>query len=604
MQTEQLQKQNWMSLSGKILEGGFELKDLIEADETRALFRVRVLGDRELVATALFRRLDGTGADRQVELWQTVRHLRDPHLNSPLGSGVTDLNGVRMPYVVLRQPEESLAGVLRERPLTQAETKDALLNVAKGLEVLHLNGLVHGNVCPEEVVAIGDTIRLSGEGVRAVGTPPPLDLKKATYLAPESKAGNVTPESDVWSLGATVFETLTQKTWSESERETADALPEPFATIALRCLVAEPSERCRLAEVVALARGEIKPAPRPKPVPPPTVAPTPAAVSVLPINEKEIHAAELNGTSPAPSVAEAKTESPGPRTGDAKSPTVAPTTSAAAAASSAASSTVKKEPVPVAKTVVEPKQQPRTPEPPKPAPASPKQPIAKVQPINQGPAPSSFSTKPYRPDPAVQRTDSFTEERSSKIWIWAGVAVLALLLLVWALRPKHATTVAGPTAPSSSAQTKAGGNAWETKTIQPDGTASSNVPATESKAAPAANPPRQAASKATGRAREQNAPAPVAKESAARPETSSAKDSVWRTVIYTYNRQADANEKAKSLNAQHSDLHAEVFSPSGNHGPYLVCAGGGMSKEDATDMRKRAVGMGLPRDSYIQNFKH
>jgi hypothetical protein len=227
-----------------------------------------------------------------------------------------------------------------------------------------------------------------------------------------------------------------------------------------------------------------------------------------------------------------------------------------------------------------------------------------VQSINQGPAPSSFSAKPYRPEPTVQRTDSFTEERSPKIWIWAGIAVLALLLLVWALRPKHAATVAGPSAPSSSAQTKAGGNAWETKTIQPDGTASSNPPASASKAAPAAVPPHQAASKSTTRAREQNAAPPVAKENTTKPETSSASANVWRTVIYTYNRQADADEKAKSLNAQHADLHAEVFSPSGNRGPYLVCAGGRMSKEDAADMRKRVVGMGLPRDSYVQNFKH
>src|SRR4051812_31191226 len=131
MQTEQLEKQNWMSLSGKILEGGFELKDLIEADDTRALFRARVLGDRELVATALFRRLDAASADRQVELWEGVRALRDPHLNSPLGCGTAELNGSRTAYVVLRQPDESLGGVLRQRALTVAETKEAILNLAK-----------------------------------------------------------------------------------------------------------------------------------------------------------------------------------------------------------------------------------------------------------------------------------------------------------------------------------------------------------------------------------------------------------------------------------------------------------------------------------------
>jgi hypothetical protein len=77
---------------------------------------------------------------------------------------------------------------------------------------------------------------------------------------------------------------------------------------------------------------------------------------------------------------------------------------------------------------------------------------------------------------------------------------------------------------------------------------------------------------------------------------------VWRTVIYTYSREGAAEEKAKALNDQHANLHAEVFSPSGN-GPYLVCAGGRMSREDALQMRKRVISFGLPRDSYIQNFK-
>ncbi len=302
MQTEQLEKQNWMSLSGKILEGGFELKDLIEADDSRAVFRVRVLGDRELVATALFRRLDSAGANRQVELWETVRDFRDLHLNSPLGAGTAELNGARTAYVVLRQPDESLAGVLRERPLTQAETKDALLNVAKGLELLHVNGLVHGNVSPEQIVAIGDTIRLSGEGVRAAGVVPPIESKPPSYLAPESTGTNLTPESDVWCLGATIFETLTQKRWEDGEREKLEALPEPFATIALRCLTAEPGARCHLPEVAALARGEIKPAPRPKPVP----ASAPAAATVLPINEKELQPARSNGTASVTPLPESK----------------------------------------------------------------------------------------------------------------------------------------------------------------------------------------------------------------------------------------------------------------------------------------------------------
>ncbi len=608
MQTEQLEKQNWMSLSGKILEGGFELKDLIEADDSRALFRARVLGDREMVATALFRRLDAASADRQVELWKSVREFRDPHLNSPLGCGTAELNGSRTAYVVIRQPDESLGGVVRERALNPAEMKEAILNVAKGLEVLHLNGLVHGNVAPDQIVAIGDSIRLSGEGVRAIGVAPAFELKPASYLAPESKGTNLTPESDIWCLGATVFQSLTQKPWAEGEREKADVLPEPFAAIALRCLTAEPGERCRLAEVVALARGEIKPAPRPKAVP----APVAAAATVLPINEKEIHASGLNGKSPATPLAEPKPEGAAEpaRTPESKTASPAPPTAAAstpAPTASAPNGTTRRDPGAAGKPTAENRVESRVPDR-KPTPIASTQPIPKVKPINEGPAPTPFPAKPIREDVSPGRDKFIVDERSSKIWIWAGVAVLAVLFLVWALRPKHSAPAAsGPavsTTGSSTAQTRAGGNAWETKTIQPDGTASSTSSAgTEAKAPSSAATHSATASKPTDRSHTQSSPAAAVKEAAKKPETGSASGAVWRTVLFTYNRQADADARAKALNAQHANLHAEVFSPSGS-GPYLVCAGGRMSKEDANQMRRRAVSLGLPHDSYIQNFKH
>lgn len=620
MQTEQLEKQNWMSLSGRILEGGFELKDLIEADETRALFRVRVLGDRELVATGLFRRTDPTSADRQVDLWGAVRGLRDVHLNSPLGCGTTELNGSRIAYVVLRQPDESLAGVLRERPLTPAEMKDALLNIAKGLEVLHLNGLVHGNLSPSQVVAIGDTIRLSGEGVRAVGVAPAFELKAPSYLAPESNGTNLTPESDIWCLGATLFETLSQKPWAETEREKIEALPEPFATIALRCLAVEPGERCHLPEAVALARGEIKPSPRPKPVP----APRPAAV-VMPINErqsqerqqpgekqsdaKDIPAPVLNGPTPLPATAQANVQGDAPRIEEPKVQSKAASASASAAAPAAlpmSNGTAKREAPALGKTASQESVGARSSDRRSAAVPMPPPPEPKVKPINHGPAPTPFPAKPVRQSANFDRQETGAGERSPKIWIWAGVAVLAVLLLIWALRPKHSTrVVSGPAAPaaSTSAQTRPGGNAWETKTIQPDGTASSSQAPPEART-PAAratvNSP--ASSNSSTKSRTQTATTAPEVE-AGKTEGSPVKGNVWRTVLYTYNRQSDADEKAKALNAQHADIHAEAFSPSGK-GPYLVCAGGRMSREEAVQMRKRIVSLGLPHDSYIQNFKH
>jgi hypothetical protein len=74
-------------------------------------------------------------------------------------------------------------------------------------------------------------------------------------------------------------------------------------------------------------------------------------------------------------------------------------------------------------------------------------------------------------------------------------------------------------------------------------------------------------------------------------------------VIYTYDAAADAQMRAQAINGKHPDLKAEVFSPNGNAGPYLVAIGGQMSRNDAVTLRQRALRLGLPRDTYVQNYK-
>jgi hypothetical protein len=77
---------------------------------------------------------------------------------------------------------------------------------------------------------------------------------------------------------------------------------------------------------------------------------------------------------------------------------------------------------------------------------------------------------------------------------------------------------------------------------------------------------------------------------------------VWRVILYTYNRLPDAERKAKDINARHSSLHAEVFSPSGSGSPYLVTTEARPSREEALQARRKAFGAGMPRDAYIQNY--
>jgi serine/threonine protein kinase len=79
-------------------------------------------------------------------------------------------------------------------------------------------------------------------------------------------------------------------------------------------------------------------------------------------------------------------------------------------------------------------------------------------------------------------------------------------------------------------------------------------------------------------------------------------DALWRVVVYTFSRPADAEAKARTINERHPDLNAEVFTPKGEH-RYLVAIGGWMQREDAVRLQREAVSQGLPPDSYAQNFR-
>jgi hypothetical protein len=78
----------------------------------------------------------------------------------------------------------------------------------------------------------------------------------------------------------------------------------------------------------------------------------------------------------------------------------------------------------------------------------------------------------------------------------------------------------------------------------------------------------------------------------------------WRVVAYTYNREEDARKRVNTIKAMLPALEPDVFSPSGNGSPYLVVLRGRMTKAEAEQLRRRARSLGMPRDTYIQNYNH
>jgi hypothetical protein len=77
----------------------------------------------------------------------------------------------------------------------------------------------------------------------------------------------------------------------------------------------------------------------------------------------------------------------------------------------------------------------------------------------------------------------------------------------------------------------------------------------------------------------------------------------WRVVPFTYNRRTDAEKKVSSLARSHPELQPVVFAPSG-HAPYLVSIGGVMDRDAAYALARRSRSLGLPHDTYAQNYSH
>jgi len=439
---------DWPSLHGNVLEGGYEIQELLGADLSRRTFKIRILGGASAHAFVNIYPVGGAPADEQVALWRRAAQLQHSNLNLPLAAGRIHADGVDLIYVVLPRADEVLEDILRERPLSPREAGEVLLSASRALEYLRANGFVHGCVSPEQVLASGDTVKLAGDCIRKVGSAPAQGLFSAKYTAPESDGRNATPEADVWCLGATLLEALTQDPCQEDCRERAAQLPGAFGTLAPLCLDPDPQARCKLVD--------LPPPYGRKPTPPPPEPLSPA----LP-------------------------------------------------------------PTPVFETA-----QPRTP----------------VTVLSHG------------------------VTQNPKLWIYAAIGVFVLCIVIWLARPKHRPQPAVPVVQSAAPAKPA--NAWPTRTIPPE-------------TAAAAKPH----------------PAP------ARSEPASGNGAVWRVVVYTYSRPADAQKMARSLNEKHAGLNAEVFTPEGDAKAYLVVVGGRMARDQAARLRRQVRSMGLPRDSYIQNYK-
>ncbi len=241
---------------GQIVEGIFPLRQYLGGSDHSAVFLTEYSeGGQQKAAIKLFPE-DSATADSQISSWEIAAQLSHPNLLRLFRGGRCRIDGNDLLYLVMEYAEEDLAGILPQRALTPEETRDMLCPVLDALEYLHGKGFVHGDLKPANILATGDHLKLSSDAISRVGESQGGSRRVDAYDPPEATSGMLTPAADVWSLGMTLVEVLTQHLpeWQpETNRDPVVPanLPAPYLEIARQCLRMEPQRRVSVADIAA-----------------------------------------------------------------------------------------------------------------------------------------------------------------------------------------------------------------------------------------------------------------------------------------------------------------------------------------------------------------
>jgi eukaryotic-like serine/threonine-protein kinase len=256
--------ESWKECEGQVV-GEFKLLQHLGGSDHSVVFLTE-RGKCEKAAIK-FVQADPATSDSQIARWRQATQLPHPNLIKLFESGRCQLTGMDLLYVVMEYASENLAEFLPQRALTPDETRDMLEPFAETITFLHDKGFVHGHIEPGNILAINDQLKLSSDSICRAGERPIGTAKPDVYTPPESADSGQSTAGDIWSLGITLVEALTQHvpdrnaspTGEEEELPVVDSLPEPFADIAHHCLRFDPARRWSIAEISASLKSSSAP---------------------------------------------------------------------------------------------------------------------------------------------------------------------------------------------------------------------------------------------------------------------------------------------------------------------------------------------------------
>ena len=374
--TEAPMSEVWTQWEGHVVNGVFPLLRCVGTSDHSGVYLTARPGHEDSPHAALkLVPAIPTLTEAQLSHWNAAADLHHPHLIRLFDTGRCQLGDSQFLFAVMEYAEQNLAQLLAHRALTVDETREMLLPTLDAVAFLHGLQQVQGQLKPSNFLVVGEELKLASDAIRPAGESTASLSMSSVYDPPEAQDGSFSTAGDIWALGVTVVEALTQNppSWPDERRERVEVpegIPPVFMATVRRCLSSNPAARPSVADLLAWIRPEQEsaapaaqaqdaaprsaqppaPAPRlqelqePAPQPPyPQRLPEqrssfPLAVGVVAVLVAGWAALHLftshSNSAPAPSSAPASSSAPAPSV--APPPNSAPTPSSTSAASSAA----------------------------------------------------------------------------------------------------------------------------------------------------------------------------------------------------------------------------------------------------------------------------
>jgi TonB family protein len=275
-------RNNW---EGRIINGIFPLRRFLGSSDHSSVFLTESAVEGFFNAAIKIVPADPAHSPVQLWHWKTAATFSHPHLIRLLDSGQCEMDGRQFLFVVMEYAEESLSQILPYRALGADEVRELLVPTLDALAFLHRENWVQGQLKPSNFLVVNDQLKLATDTIRPVAVSRVGLEHPSIYEPPESDTGDVSAAGDIWALGVTLVEALTQypPTWLGGRGEAPSFptnLPPTFAATVQRCLSRDPADRPTVAEL----QSQTKPtAAAPPATPRPPARPEP----VIPVPQPE-----------------------------------------------------------------------------------------------------------------------------------------------------------------------------------------------------------------------------------------------------------------------------------------------------------------------------